>query len=259
MQSSRVAAMSDVLSRAFAAGVLFVGSAVLSTVGFGIGMTSIPALLFVFDAQTAVVVVNTVSIALFVLIVHRNRAELPFREVLPWSVSGLLAAPVGALALRGADAAALKIAITALTIALTIAVASGVKTPVPRGKAAGVAVGFAVSATLNALGVGGPIMALYVFAQRWRRDSARGALALYFLFVESAGVGVYAAVGLLTWERMVIILISVPAVVCGFVVGSRLASRMSDVVFRRATVAAILTMCALALAREIAGLYGWAI
>lgn len=247
--------MSDVLSRAFAAAVLFVGSAVLSTVGFGIGMTSIPALLFVFDAQTAVVVVNTVSIALFVLIVHRNRAEMPFRQVLPWSISGLFAVPVGALALS-TNAAALKIAITALTIALTVVVASGVRTPVPRGNVAGATVGFAVSATLNALGVGGPIMALYVFAQRWRRDSARGALALYFLFVESAGVAAYAAVGLLTWERVAIILIAVPAVVCGFVVGSRLASRMSDAVFRRATVAAILTMCALALAREIFALYG---
>ena len=245
------------LNRVFAAAVLFVGSAVLSTIGFGIGMTSIPALLFAFDAQTAVVVVNAVSLALFVLIVHRNRADLPFRRVLPWSVSGLFAVPVGALALRDADAAALKIAIAALTIALTIVVVSGVRAPVPRGNVAGAVVGFAVSATLNALGVGGPLMALYVFAQRWRRDSARGALALYFLFVESAGVAAYAAVGLLTWERVSIILISVPAVVGGFFVGSRLASRMSDDVFRRVTAAAILTMCALAIAREIAALYGW--
>ena len=247
------------LNRVFAAAVLFVGSAVLSTIGFGIGMTSIPALLFAFDAQTAVVVVNAVSLALFVLIVHRNRAELPFRRVLPWAVSGLFAVPVGALALRDADAAALKIAIAALTIALTIVVVSGVRAQIPRGNVAGAVVGFAVSATLNALGVGGPLMALYVFAQRWRRDSARGALALYFLFVESAGVAAYAAVGLLTWERVSIILISVPAVAGGFFVGSRLASRMSDDVFRRVTAAAILTMCALAIAREIAALYGWTV
>lgn len=248
------------LNRLFAAAVLFVGSTVLSTIGFGIGMTTIPALLFVFDAQTVVVVVNTVSIALFVLIAHRNRAELPFRRVLPWSASGLLAVPVGAFALRDLDAATLKIAISALTIALTaLAVVSGDKAPVPRGRAAGIAVGFAVSATLNALGVGGPAMALYVFAQRWSRDAARGALALYFLFVESAGVAAYAAVGLFTWERAATILIAVPAVVAGFALGSRVASRMSDAVFRRATVAAILTMCALALAREIAALYGWAV
>lgn len=252
--------MPFLLNSAFAAAVLFVGSTVLSTIGFGIGMTTIPALLFVFDAQTVVVVVNTVSIALFILIVHRNRAELPFRRVLPWSVSGLVAVPVGALALRDLDAATLKIAIAALTMALTVlVVVSGDKTPVPRGKAAGIVVGFAVSATLNALGVGGPVMALYVFAQRWSRDAARGALALYFLFVEAAGVAAYAAVGLFTWERAATIIIAVPAVVGGFALGSRIASRMSDAVFRRATVAAILAMCALALAREIAALYDWSV
>ena len=244
------------LNRAFAAAVLFVGSAVLSTIGFGIGMTTIPALLFAYDAQTAVVVVNTVSIALFVLIVHRNRAELPFRRVLPWSLSGLIAVPVGALALRDADAAALKIAITALTIALTAVAASNARIPVPSGGFAGVVVGFAVSVTLNALGIGGPLMALYVFAQRWGRNSARAALSLYFLFVESAGVAAYAVVGLLTWERALIILIALPGVIAGFALGSRLANRMSDAVFRRVTVAAILTMCALSLAREIAALYG---
>ena len=244
------------LNRIFAAAVLFAGSAVLSTIGFGIGMTTIPALLFAYDAQTVVVVVNTVSIALFVLIVRRNRAELPFRRVLPWALSGLVAVPVGALALRDADAATLKIGIAALTIALTLVVVFSDKAPVPRGRVAGMVVGFAVSATLNALGVGGPVMALYVFAQRWGRNSARAALSLYFLFVESAGVAAYAAVGLLTWERIAIILIALPGVIGGFALGSHLANRMSDDVFRRATVAAILTMCALALAREIAALYG---
>ena len=58
--------------------MLFVGSTVLSTVGFGIGMTTTPVLLLVFEPQTAVVVVNTISIVLFGLIIYQNRADIPF-------------------------------------------------------------------------------------------------------------------------------------------------------------------------------------
>ncbi len=238
----------------FAAAVMFLGSTVLSTIGFGIGMTTIPLLLFAFEPQTVIVVVNTVSLALFALIVSKNRAELPFRRVLPSAVSGLIAVPFGVIALKDADATLLKIAITATVIALTLLVASNVKTPIPRGAVSGIVVGFLVSVSLNALGIGGPIMALYVYAQRWRRNAARGALSLYFLFVETAGVVGYGVAGLLTWERIALTLIAAAPVVVGFWLGSYLANRMNDAVFRRATVAGILIMCALVLAREISAL-----
>ena len=237
-----------------AAAIMFVGSTILSTIGFGIGMTTIPVLLFVFDPQTVIVVVNAVSLALFVLIVYQNRGELQFRRVLPWSISGLTAVPIGVLVLRDADSSLLRIAITSVTILLTIVVASNARIPMPRGMATGLIVGFVVSVTLNALGIGGPIMALFIFAQRWTRNAARGALSLYFLFVETAGVIGYGAAGLLTWERIGLILIVIGPVLLGFWLATYIVSRMNDVVFRRATVAGILLMCGMVLAREVAAL-----
>ncbi len=234
--------------------VMFVGSTVLSTIGFGIGMTTIPVLLFVFDPQTVIVVVNTVSLLLFPLVVYQTRAEIPVRRVLPVAIAGLVAVPVGVLVLRDAESGFLKIAISVATILMTLLVASNVKVPIPRGTAAGLAVGFAVSISLNALGIGGPILALYVLAQNWTRNAVRGALSLYFLFVETAGVIGYGAAGLLTAERLVLVLIVSVAVLLGFWQGSVLVRRMSDSLFRRATVVAILAMCMMVLAREIAAL-----
>lgn len=233
---------------------MFFGSTVLSTIGFGIGMTTIPVLLFVFDPQTVIVVVNTVSLALFVLIVYQNRGELPVRSVLPWAISGLAAVPVGVVVLRDADAGLLKIAITAVTIALTLVVASNIRTPIPRGLVSGLVIAFLVSVTLNALGIGGPIMALYIFTQRWSRNAVRGALSLYFLFVETAGVVGYGVTGLLTWERITLILIVIGPVLLGFWLATHLVTRMNDTVFRRATVAAILLMCGMVLTREVSAL-----
>ena len=237
-----------------AALTLFVGATVLSTVGFGIGMTTIPVLLFVFDPQTVIVVVNSVSLALFVLIVAQNRGELPVRRVAPWALAGLAGVPVGVLVLKDSDSGLLKIAITTVTIALTLVVAFNVRARLPSGTLAGLVVGFIVSVTLNALGIGGPIMALYALSQKWSRNAVRGSLSLYFLFVETAGVIGYGFAGLLTTERVILILIVVFPVILGFWLATWLVRRMNDVVFRRVTVVAIIGMSGLVLAREIAAL-----
>ncbi len=233
---------------------LFIGATVLSTVGFGIGMTTIPVLLFILEPQTVIVVVNTVSLALFVLIVYQNREELPVRSVVPWGLAGLAGVPVGVLVLKGSDAGLLKIAITTVTIALTLVVAFNVRARIPRGIFVGLVVAFLVSVTLNALGIGGPIMALYALTQNWSRNAVRGALSLYFLFVEAAGVVGYGIAGLLTAERIALILIAVAPVLLGFWLATYLVKRMNDTVFRRATVVAIISMSGLVLAREIAAL-----
>ena len=233
---------------------LFVGATVLSTIGFGIGMTTIPILLFVLEPQTVIVVVNTVSVALFILIVHQNRDELPFRSVGPWAAAGLLGVPVGVLILKDSDAGLLKIAITSVTIILTLVVTLNVRARIPSGTVAGLVVAFLVSVTLNALGIGGPIMALYMLTQNWTRNAVRGALSLYFLFVEAAGVIGYGIAGLMTTERIALILIAIVPVTLGFLLATYLVRRMNDVVFRRATVVAIIGMSGLVLAREIAAL-----
>ncbi len=233
---------------------LFAGATVLSTIGFGIGMTTIPILLFVLDPQTVIVVVNTVSLALFMLIVYQNREELPFRSVGPLALAGLAGVPIGVLVLKDSEAGLLKIAITTVTIVLTLVVALNVRARIPKGLAAGLVVAFLVSVTLNALGIGGPIMALYVLTQNWSRNAVRGALSLYFLFVEAAGVVGYGVAGLLTTERIALILVAIVPVVLGFLLATYLVRRMNDVVFRRATVVAIIGMSGLVLAREISAL-----
>ena len=246
--------MPGLIESAIAAVVMFLGSTVLSTIGFGIGMTTIPVLLFVFDPQTVVVVVNTVSLLLFVLIVVQNRDELPIRRVGPMALAGIAAVPVGVFVLKETDSHALKIAISAVTILLTVLVASRARAPIPRGMVAGLVVAFGVSITLNALGIGGPVMALYVFAQNWSRNAVRGALSLYFLSVEAAGVIGYGVAGLLTPERIWLILIVSLPVGLGFYLATHLVRHMNESVFRKVTVAAILVMCGMTLGREIISL-----
>ena len=246
--------MPTAIEAVVAAVAMFIGSTVLSTVGFGIGMTAIPILLFVLEPQTVIVVLNTVSIPLFALIVYQNRAELPKRSVLPWAVAGTIGVPVGVIILRDADATLLKISITVAIIALTLVVASNVKTPIPKGMISGLAIAFIVAVMLNALGIGGPLIALYALAQGWGRNTVRGALSLYFLCVEAAGVVGYGFAGLLTVERVWLIAIVTIPVVLGFWLGTQLVRRMNESMFQRAAVAVILVTSAMVLVREVSAL-----
>ena len=102
------------------AAMVFAGTLVYCTAGFGIGVTSIPLLLFVVDPQTAVVLINTVSLFMFSLVIWQTRQHIPVRQVLTIAAAGLVGVPVGILILRDADTAILRIAIALLIIALTL-------------------------------------------------------------------------------------------------------------------------------------------
>jgi uncharacterized membrane protein YfcA len=233
---------------------IFAGSTVLSTVGFGIGMTTTPVLLFVFEPQTVVVVVNTVSVGLFGLIIYQNRSEIPVRSVVPWCLAGLIGVPIGVFVLSSASASFLRIGITALIIALAVVTALNLHNIIPRSKLFGLVVAVVVSALLNSLGIGGPLMALYILGQGWSRNALRGSLAVYFVTVEASGVVGYGVTGLLTKERMLLILICVIPVILGFWLATFLVKRMNEEMFRRAVVVVIVTTSLMVLVREVVNL-----
>ena len=235
------------------AGMLFIGSTVLSTVGFGIGLSTTPVLLFVFEPQTVVVVLNTVSAVLFVLIIWQNRGQLPFREVAPLAVAGLAGVPVGVFVLDAAGASVLRIGITVLVIALTLVTTMNLHARgFPQGVAFGMGLGFVASVLINATGIGGPLIALYVISRGWPRDSVRAALSLYFLVIEVSGVVGYGVAGLLTGERIALVGIAAVPAVMGFVLATFIVGRMNETVFRRAVLTVILVTSSMVLARELA-------
>ena len=241
----------SLLQLSVAAATLFAGSTVLSTVGFGIGMTTTPVLLLVLDPRTVVVTVNTVSLALFVLILFQTRGSLPLREIAPGSVAGVLGVPVGVFFLSSASASLLRISITALIILLTIPVVLNVRRTVPQPALVGLAVGFVVGVMLTSLGIGGPLMALFLLARDRPRHAVRASLSFYFLLVELSGVIGYGVIGLFTPERIVLVLIVTVPVLLGFGVATVLVRMMNERVFRNAVVAVILTTSAMVLGREV--------
>ena len=115
------------------AAMVFAGALVFCTVGFGIGVTSIPLLLFVVDPQTAVVLINTVSLFMFSLVIWQTRQHIPVRQVLPIAAAGLVGVPVGIFILRDADTAyCFALPSLALIIVLTLLAAFNRRWTLPK-------------------------------------------------------------------------------------------------------------------------------
>ena len=239
---------------AIVAVIVFAGALVFCTVGFGIGVASFPFLLLLLDPQTAVVVINTVSLPMFSLVIWQTRRQIPVRQVAPIAAAGLLGVPVGLLILRDADASILRIAIAGLIIALTLLAAFNTRWTLPRATPVGLTVGFAVSVLLNAFGVGGALMVLMWLSHRMSSHALRGSLSLYFLAVEGVGVMGYGVAGMLTAERLQLIAVALLPVVLGFIAAMLILRRINEVMFRRLVIAAIVATSLMVLVREVVSL-----
>jgi len=229
----------------------FLGAFVFSTVGFGIGMTSTPVLLFVFDPQTVVVVVNTVSLVLFVLIIIQTRSSLPIRQITPIGISGVVGVPFGIFVLGWANTSILRLGITILIILLTLAVAVNTQSPILNRRFAGNVIGFIVGVLITSTGVGAIFLVLFLLARNWSKNALRGGLSLYFLFLEGAAVLSYLATGMMTFERVVLISISIVPSLAGFGLASLVVSRMNEIMFQRVVIFVIIVTSLIVIVREI--------
>ena len=234
-----------------AAFMLFLGCTALSATGFGIGMVAMPGLLFVLEPQTAVVVLNTVAIAVEGWIVVQARREIPFREVLPVVVAGALGVPFAVLILKFSDAGIMRVGISLLIIVLAATAALNFQRDFAYSKAVGILAGFVVGVVLPAFGVGGPLVTLYLLTRNWGRQSIRAAMAFYLFALDVFGISGYAVAGLYTEERLVLIGLMVLPMLLGLGLGAVILRVMSERVFRFAVVTIIILSSVTVLGREL--------
>ena len=150
--------------------IIFATATVVSTIGFGLGITATPVLLLILEPQTVIVTVNVVSSLIFVLILLQSRQELPTRKIAPLSIVGALGAPIGVFALTTLDATFLRISIAVLVIALSSATALNFHTMMPKSRLFGLTIGFGTGGLVAGLGIGGLIMALFLLSQKMSRQ-----------------------------------------------------------------------------------------
>ncbi len=231
--------------------MMFLGCTALSATGFGIGMVAMPGLLFVLEPQTAVVMLNTVAIAVEAWIVVQARRDIPFREVLPIVVAGALGVPFAVLILKFADPGVMRIGISLLVLTSAAIATFRLRREFPYSKIVGVIAGLTVGIVLPAFGVGGPLVTLYLLTRSWRRQSVRAAMAFFLLTLDVFGIAGYAVAGFYTAERMTLIALMMIPMLGGLGLGALILRLMSERIFRYAAVSLIVSSSALVLVKEL--------
>ena len=239
------------LELAIALLAVFVGAAVMGTVGFGFGLVVAPVILLFMEPQSGVIVVNGVITVLVASVVVRTRRHLEFKPVWLMCVGGVAAVPVGVFLLANADAGALRIAIGVIILVLGLITLFNIHLPMVRHTLTGGVVGFLTSLSITTLSIGGPLVAIYAVAQQWPAQRIRTTLAFYFLLSYLIGFGFYAWAGLLHRDTVVNIAILIPALAAGLGLASLLVRRINQRVFRYAVAAVVIAGSVMLLSREL--------
>ena len=234
---------------------LLFGSFVLSSAGFGIAIAASPLMLIVLDAKTTVVVINTVSLAVFVFMIVQNRGQIRFREMGYPIIFGMLGVPFGLLILDFMSSPLLGIFISVLIIVLGIYVGFYRSHTFIGNPFSFNLVSFVVGALLTSTGIGGPLMAIAAVSRDWGRDSVRGSLPLYYLVVEGTAVVGYIFSGMFSKEAAVLTILGIVPALFGFVLATMVVKKVAETQFRRYLLVVIISAGVISFAKEISTLF----
>ena len=103
---------------------------------------------------------------------------------------------------------------------------------------------------LASSGIGSPLIALFLLARRWPRHAVRGSLSFYFILTDLVSVVGYGVAGLITTDRLIVVLVALGPVLTGLKVGRMLVDRLSERMFRLSVVVVTIATSVVVLVRE---------
>lgn len=233
--------------------VLLSGACLQGLTGFGYSMFSLPLLAMFMPVQEAVPILSMTSIILNLMVFLHARGSTSVKRVLPLLLAGAAGLPLGVYILGRLDENFLKGAVGVLVILSSVLYLSGFRVRVRREKLSMIPVGLASGILNGATTFSGPPVILFLSNQNVSRDAFRGSLAVYFLMLNVLAAPAFLAGGFLTAETALRAACSLPAVLAGGLLGSRLASGLGEGVFRRWALAALLLLGVVSLLSAVLG------
>ena len=235
--------------------VVSAGALLSATVSFGFGVVVTPVLLLFLEAKSTVVVVNCLMGLLLMMVLAQTWRHLNLRASGGLILGGLVATPVGVLALNSTGPGTLKIIVAVVIMVLGLLSLVDLKLPLAERRLFGPIFGFATALAVTSISIGGPLAAVYAIAQKWEPQAVRAPLALLFLTVNVVALALYSTTGLVHRETLTNIGVLAPGLLARFAAAAMVVGRLDVRAFRYLAVAVILTGGSVLMGREIAVLY----
>jgi hypothetical protein len=206
--------------------IVFVGTLIRSSLGFGEALIAVPLLALVMPVQTAAPVAVLVSITIAVFILFQDWRKVHARSAGWLVLSTLFGIPLGLALLRTASEATVKAILGLVIVAFSVyALFNRHRHTLENDRLAWL-FGFVAGILGGAYGMNGPPLAIYGSLRRWQPEFFRATLQAYFFPASVAGMVGYWLAGLWTPAVNRFYLVSLPGVALAVIAGRAINSRM---------------------------------
>jgi len=215
-----------------------------ATVGFGFAVVFTPLLSLAMGARNAIALSLILSMVLSLVLYLADRPRAPLRSIMPMFLAATAAAPLGVYVLAVADERLLR---AAIGVAVLSSVLGTLRMPHavaerPEQLATTIGVGVISGIMRGATSMGGPPVVLY---EHWRGAAPmiiRRRLLAFFALTGISGVAFAGGIGIFSTNLALLSLGGLPAIAIAIYGGRFIRPRISDLWFRRVSMALLLFM-----------------
>ncbi len=220
--------------------IVFIGSVIQGTVGFGFGLFAVPALTWTgtsLSGAVAILLVSTLSQAVFAT--YYLREHIVWKEVIPAATVRFITIPIGVallILLDSMDKNQMRQIIGIVVLILLILQITLKITPKQNIHKIWSFTSFSLSGILQGLvGMGGPLMIFWVMAKDWSSEQSRSFLLVLSLLASPLQLIILYFFSSNILTSMITGFMFIPVVIIATKIGIKIGSNLDKIVFKRLT------------------------
>jgi uncharacterized membrane protein YfcA len=213
--------------------IVFFASFTQSVVGFGTAMVGMPLMVGVLGIQTSSPLIALLGLTLEAIMLLYYRQSVSLRVMWRLIAAAVVGIPLGVLAIRQIDE---EVVLTLLGLVIAGYAIYGLlrlRLPELKSNLWAYGAGFLSGVLGGAYNTAGPPVVIYGHCKRWPPEEFRGNLQGFFLVIDLLVVANHTVVGNMTSDVWRTYLLALVPLLVGFVVGTRLATRINPALYSR--------------------------
>lgn len=215
--------------------ILLFSSFVQTLTGFGYAIITAPLMTFVLGAKDTVMLIILSGLFMQLLLIRATHSYGSYQAILPITAASVLGAIPGAYIMTTISNDALRLFIGVSLLVFSAALWKNCALPFKNTRLTECLIGFVAGLLATTTSINGPIIVLYYLSSQTEsnKNEFRANLSRYFLVITIASIIFSFIAGNLNFGRLwPYVLLSLPALLFGFILGDKLFQKISAATLR---------------------------
>lgn len=226
----------------FASICVFLAGIIRGFSGFGFALLTIISISFVLPPATIVPAMFILEVAAGIHLLPSIWRHIHWRSISLIVGFATICTPLGVYFLANMPAEYMRMSLAVIVFITAAALMAGFQLKRMPTKLETSATGATAGLLNGALGIGGPPIIVFFLGSPLALEAGRASIIAAFLIMDLVGLPALFAFGLLTQDAIMLALVSLPALVAGIYIGSRLIGHMSELVARKVVLGVLMVM-----------------